>query len=53
MKKSSGTGGKRVTGSGRSGSKSKFATQKPTQSRNTTRSSKPKGGAKGGGRKTR
>ena len=50
MRKSS-NGGKRVTGSGRSGSKSKYATQKPTQLRNTVKASKPKGGAKKAGRR--
>jgi len=51
MKAGSKNGGKRVTGSGRSGGQSKYATQKPTQSRNAIKASQPKGGAKGAGRK--
>ena len=50
MKKST-TGGKRVTGSGRSASKSTYATEKPTQLRNAVNASKPKASVKSGGRK--
>ena len=50
MRKST-TGGKRVTGSGKSGSKAKYATQKPTQLRNAIKASKPKASVKKGGRK--
>jgi len=43
-------GNKRVKSTGGSKSKGTYKTQKPTQLRNTVKSRKPKGGAKGAGR---